>query len=89
MNIQGIASSFPERVVTNDEVIARIEQSSSETHAPRSLDQTLKIVSRCLELTGIKTRRWLSPGESPFAHVDIAVRRCLEQAGSGPSTSTR
>jgi 3-oxoacyl-[acyl-carrier-protein] synthase III len=81
VNIQGIASSFPDRVITNDEVVARIEESSTGTHRAESLGHTLKMVSRCLEHTGIETRRWLSPGESPFAHVDAAVRRCLGQAG--------
>jgi 3-oxoacyl-[acyl-carrier-protein] synthase III len=81
VNIEGLASSFPERLVANDEVVARLEQGSADTHEPGTLAQTLKVVSRCLEYTGIQTRRWLSPGESPFAHVDGAVRRCLAQAG--------
>jgi 3-oxoacyl-[acyl-carrier-protein] synthase III len=82
MNIEGLASSFPERVVTNDEVIARLAHDSAATHEPGALAQTLRVVSRCLEYTGIQTRRWLSPGESPFAHVETAVRRCLGQAGA-------
>lgn len=83
MRIRSIACSMPERIVTNDEVLAMAAKHSK----PYLNSRTDKVVSqfgRLLRLSGTKERRWRSDGERPYDFAKAAVADALARADMNP-----
>lgn len=80
MKIIGIAAAIPSRQVTNQEVLALIEQHSSDDFQG-DLSKTLKVVDQLLKKTGIESRCWLGENEQPFGLLEEAFDQALAQAG--------
>ena len=68
LKLIGTGGALPAREVTNGELTRRVDTSDEW------------IVSR----TGIRSRRWCSPGESHTALCLTAARQAMERAGVGP-----
>jgi len=68
--IQGFGAWLPERVVTNEELAARIG----------------KPASWIADMSGIDERRWCAPGETVADLAVHAAEDCLRRAGVSPST---
>lgn len=78
MIIKGISASFPSRKVTNDEVVELIQ-----FHSPGyedDLNQLGRIVRVLLDKSGLVTRNWSAPHESPMDHAAKAIVASLEEA---------
>jgi 3-oxoacyl-[acyl-carrier-protein] synthase III len=79
MHISSIASSFPERKISNNEIVNLLKENSQKTYT-EDLDLMLTKVKKTLEYTGIKTRRWLAKNENPFVHIEKVINEALSQA---------
>lgn len=79
MHIQGISAVFPDRVVTNDDIIEMVRDQSKKTFQG-DLEEALSSISYLLNYSGAKERRWLKPNEAFFPHVEKAVNQALTEA---------
>lgn len=82
MKICGIAAAFPERVVSNDEILSMIEAHSREVF-DGDLPKALGATKMFLEYTGARNRRWIAPGQTVFSYTERAIVEALEAAGIG------
>lgn len=80
MKIESICAQFPERVVTNEEIISMVRESSQHIFED-DLEAMLNSITYLLNYSGAEQRRWVKPGENCFDHVEIAVNKALNQAG--------
>ena len=86
MRIEGIAATFPRRVVTNDDVLALIaEQSADGREGETARARARRRVGRLLAHSGIETRRWSSPDETPIQMLADAMSRAVGEAGASLS----
>jgi acyl-CoA:acyl-CoA alkyltransferase len=86
MRVEGIAATFPRRVVTNDDVLALIaEQSGDCNEADPRGTRALRRVRRLLTHSGIEARRWSSPDETPIQMLAQAIARAAAQGGASLS----
>ncbi len=83
MQIASVACSMPERVVTNDELLAEVA-----AHSAALLDGQLEAVLRQLRalfrLSGTRERRRRAPGERAFDFARRAAEQALERASLRP-----
>ncbi len=79
MKIEAVAASFPDRVVTNTDVINLIQQ-QSEGAFTGDLSATLGQVEYYLNHIGNKERRWLDTNEPAFDHVKKSMDNAIAQA---------
>lgn len=82
MRIQNVAASFPQRKVSNPEVMEVVRQHS--TGFQGDLDKCLRAVKTLLERSGLVTRHWLGEGERPIEHLSRAVNEALHGSGLRP-----
>jgi 3-oxoacyl-[acyl-carrier-protein] synthase III len=80
MRIRSVSARFPERRVSNAEIVEQLALQSCKSHRG-PLDPTLDLASRLLKFSGIEQRRWLSAGEPFFPLVREAVAEALGRAG--------
>lgn len=80
MKIRGVAAAFPERVVSNDEILSIIEAHSRDAFVG-DLRQALGATKFFLEHTGARNRRWIAPGEVVFSYTERAIVEALDAAG--------
>ena len=80
MHIAGVAFSYPERVVSNKEVMQIVSDQSKEGFSG-DIDQALQTVDHYLKYIGSANRRWLAEGEQSFKYTQRAIHAALDQAG--------
>lgn len=83
MRIRGLGVGMPTRVVTNDEVLATIEQ-ESRIHLDGTGGRVMAGLRAMLRMSGTRERRWRAEGERAYDFAKIAVDRALDEAGLGP-----
>jgi 3-oxoacyl-[acyl-carrier-protein] synthase III len=74
---------MPTRKVTNDEVLAAIEE-ESRAHLDGQKGKVLSGLRTLLRLSGTRERRWRAPGERAYDFAKIAVDRALQDADMTP-----
>jgi 3-oxoacyl-[acyl-carrier-protein] synthase III len=79
MKIQAVAAAFPQRVVSNDEILQIVEARSRDGFEG-DLPKALQATKMFLEYTGAKNRRWVAPGENVFRYTEQAVMKAMHQA---------
>lgn len=79
MKIQAVAAAFPDRVVSNDEILQIVETRSREGFEG-DLPKALQATKMFLEYTGAKNRRWVAPGENVFRYTERAVKQAMHLA---------
>lgn len=79
MNIASIACSLPERVVTNDELLAAIAEQSAP-HLDGQLEPVLRQFRALFRLSGTRERRRRAAGERAFDFAKRAAEQALERA---------
>ncbi len=79
MELLSVSSSFPSRIVSNNEIIDLVLEESKE-HYSGNLKNLSLHVTRCLEFCGAVERRWLSNHEKPLEHIECAVDKALSKA---------
>jgi acyl-CoA:acyl-CoA alkyltransferase len=84
MIIEAVAASFPNRRVTNDEVVELVRQYSCGFEG--DLDKMLRVVRTLLDRSGLVTRNWRAPGERPIDHLATAVGDALAESGLRPES---
>jgi acyl-CoA:acyl-CoA alkyltransferase len=73
--VAGVGHYLPERVVTTDEVVARVNEASGRK----------VVTSRIIQaLTGVEERRFAEPGTTSSELAALAGRAALEHAGRAP-----
>jgi len=83
MRIRSVACSMPERIVTNDEVLAIVERESSP-YLKNNTEKLLKRFRKLLRISGTEERRWRSEGEFSRDFAKKAVAMALERAELKP-----
>lgn len=83
MKIRGIGCAMPDRVVTNEEVLALIEN-SSEVHLDDDLGAVLDRFRALLKFSGTCERRWRAPGERAYEFAVKAANQALDVACMKP-----
>jgi 3-oxoacyl-[acyl-carrier-protein] synthase III len=76
MIFESVTASFPERKVSNDQMIDLIRHYSTDYAG--DLPKTLRGIKARLERSGLVTRNWLADGERPIDHVFQVVTTALE-----------
>lgn len=76
MIIENVAASFPNRRVSNDEVVELVRHYSADFDG--DLDKMLRVVKTLLDRSGLVSRNWRAPGERPIDHLQTAVQDALE-----------
>lgn len=79
MKIAGVAAAFPDRKVSNEQVIDLIKQKTSRFEG--DLKQALRKVALTLKYIGVKERRWMSEKDYSFDYIEQAVNTALDRAG--------
>ncbi len=79
MKIASVAAAFPERIVTNAEIIEMIRERSQKTF-DGDLQAGLDKIAAMLKTSGAEEKRWLRPDEAFFPHVEQAVEKALDDA---------
>lgn len=79
MRIIGIASSFPQRIVTNEEILEIIEKNSTDQFQG-NLQNTLQKVSFLLDRAGMSKRRWIDENDNSFNHIHASINEAIEMA---------
>lgn len=79
MRVASVACELPRTVVTNDDIIQLVDDSSRE-HYTGDIDKTLRIIKGLLRKTGIRERRMLDRGEKPFDYIRRCVQKALDKA---------
>lgn len=79
MKISGIAYAFPERVVSNQDIIQMVRE-GSESSFDGNLGRALQSVNIYLNHIGAKNRRWLGTEDKAFDYTERAVNEALSQA---------
>jgi 3-oxoacyl-[acyl-carrier-protein] synthase III len=78
MRIQAIAATFPQRQLSNDQVIDLVAEHS------RSIDpqwpRTQRVLGQALKATGAVSRRWREAGEASLDLVVSACQKALQDA---------
>lgn len=76
MKIDIITSSYPDLILSNNDIISLIKQQT--TNFKGDLDKTLTIISRLLKITGSENRRWLED-KKPFYYIIKAIEEALDK----------
>lgn len=84
MRIASIACSMPERVVTNDELLAAIAE-QSVPYLDGQLDSVLRQFRALLRVSGTRERRRRAPGQRAFDFAKRAAEQALESAALKPA----
>ncbi|KOU42743.1 3-oxoacyl-[acyl-carrier-protein] synthase III C-terminal domain-containing protein [Streptomyces sp. WM6378] len=84
MKFLAIEHSFPTRVVTNEEVQARVREASAPHLSTSELATVESLVEACFASSGTTVRRHRAPGETPSGLAVDAGRRALASAGLDP-----
>ena len=82
MIIKSVEASLPERIVSNEETLDLIRTYSREHKG--SIEKSLKIIQRFLELSGLREIRMCGPGECPLDHIQRTVSSALKNSGLSP-----
>ncbi|MEI8374518.1 MAG: 3-oxoacyl-[acyl-carrier-protein] synthase III C-terminal domain-containing protein [Planctomycetota bacterium] len=82
MLISGVSLRLPSARISNEEVLAKIAESSKDSYQG-NLDEALRAVQELFVQSGIETRAWFDVGEPWFPCVRSAVDDALEQASCG------
>jgi 3-oxoacyl-[acyl-carrier-protein] synthase III len=82
MIIENVAASFPNRRVSNDEVVELVRHYSAGFDG--DLDKMLRVVKTLLDRSGLVSRNWRAAGERPIDHLQTAVQDALEGSGLQP-----
>lgn len=82
MIIASVAASLPERVVSNQDTLDLIRAYSQEHEG--SIEKSLNIIRRFLELSGLREKRMCGVGERPIDHIQRAVSTVLKESGLFP-----
>lgn len=77
MRLESVRLALPSRVLTNNDVVALIEQHSKISYVG-DISKALHRVHTLLELSGAKVRYWLGAGESPISLITQVVTQALE-----------
>ena len=80
MHIAGVAFAFPERIVSNDEVVKILSDQSKDGFAG-DFDKAVQTVEHYLGYIGSVNRHWLAPGEQSFKYTERAINEALAKAG--------
>lgn len=80
MNISGIACAFPERRVSNQDIVDMVREGSADCFEG-DLERALQTVSLYLRHIGAGERRWLGERDNAFDNTERAVQQALAQAG--------
>jgi acyl-CoA:acyl-CoA alkyltransferase len=85
VKIEGIAAVFPSRRISNGDILEMIVDASRDSY-PADLNKSgvLRRVRHLLVHSGIRYRRWSSPGESPVQLLAQAISEALAQGGYVP-----
>ena len=86
MKIDAVAYSIPSQRLTNEDILALLEQNNPD--APKQLkNRYLTMVEKLFGYTGAKTRyfRDLINGETASEHIISAMNQALSSAGMGPN----
>lgn len=84
MKIASVAVSYPERVVTNEEILTQVEAHNAPRVEAASLRRIVRSLDRFFRLCGSVERRWRSPGERAFDHAIKAAHKALKDADLRP-----
>lgn len=79
MEIKGIAAAFPERIVTNEDVVSLIRKNSQD-HFKGDLERTLKTIQTMLKRTGTNERRWLDHNDQAYDYIERASLAAMDRA---------
>jgi acyl-CoA:acyl-CoA alkyltransferase len=80
VHIDAVEVAFPSRTLDNDQIVELVRQQSQGSFQG-DLDQALALITKFLQASGAKSRRWLAEGETPIALIESAVRGALAGAG--------
>lgn len=80
MHISGVAFAFPERTVSNSEIINIVSERSKDTFEG-DLDAALQTIEFYLKYIGSENRHWLDKGEQSFTYTERAINEALAKAG--------
>ena len=79
MKIKGIGCSFPERIVSNKEILQIIEKNSAASFKG-NLDQSLQKIQFLLERAGMSNRRWIDSDDNSFNHIYASINEAINNA---------
>jgi len=85
MVIRSVASSIPERRVSNDEVVEAVRRASAAHLSGRQMERMLARLRTLFRRSGASFRRWRDNGEPARDFAVRASRQAIEQAGLGPA----
>lgn len=80
VRVAGVGSYVPERVVSNDDVLARLRTASQSYLDAAVMEGLLAKARHKLEKAGSRERRWCAPGEYSPDIATHAARAALEDA---------
>ncbi len=78
MKIEAIKAALPTKKLTNDDILALIEQHSKPIFAG-DLKATLDKINFCLRYSGLNVRNWLDKGEKPIDLVAHAFQEAITE----------
>jgi len=74
MKLESVAVSFPSRKLTNDDIVALVEEESKSTFEG-NLNKALRQIGLLLGYSGAEERRWLDKGEDRMDHIVYSVKK--------------
>ncbi|HET8869888.1 MAG TPA: 3-oxoacyl-[acyl-carrier-protein] synthase III C-terminal domain-containing protein [Aquabacterium sp.] len=80
MHISGVSFAFPQRTVSNEEMLQIVADQSREGFQG-DLNVALQTIEHYLNYIGSKNRHWLAEGEQAFTYTERAINEALDQAG--------
>ncbi len=81
MRILSLARSVPERVLTNDDIVAEALERNSDCLSDRDLAKLRSKLTKVLTTMGADKRRRCTEGETAIDHGTAAAREALDRAG--------
>lgn len=82
MHIAGVACSFPDRTVSNAEILKIFSDHSKEGY-DGDFEKAAQTVEHYLNYIGSVNRRWLAKDEQGFTYTERAIHEALDKAGLG------
>ncbi|MBI2732193.1 MAG: 3-oxoacyl-ACP reductase, partial [Aquabacterium sp.] len=80
MHIAGVAFAYPERTVSNTDMLQIVADQSREGFQG-DLNAALQTIEFYLNYIGSVNRHWLAEGEQAFTYTERAINQALAQAG--------
>jgi 3-oxoacyl-[acyl-carrier-protein] synthase III len=82
VRIEGIAATFPSRIISNEDILEMIAVASRDSfRGDLKSSRVLPRVSQLLHYTGIKYRRWSWSHETPIQLLSEAITQAPTEGG--------